>query len=104
MSDSSCASGDSGYGDNSDEVLLLMFILRYGHSLTVFLTQEELALVGHSVRDCTDSDAHELKTAPVMTRHAYLAAGGQEVFPQRGLLGTVVESSYVPCAIQPACR
>ncbi|KAI0742148.1 AAA-like domain-containing protein [Irpex lacteus] len=54
---------------------------------------EECALLNQTVNDSTDGADHELKTAPVFTRQAYLAAGGSEVFPQRGLLGALLEFS-----------
>ena len=55
--------------------------------------QEELKLLGHDTLDYTESASHELKTAPVFARQAYVSAGGKDVFPQRGLLGNVFARS-----------
>ncbi|KAI0347429.1 hypothetical protein BDW22DRAFT_528650 [Trametopsis cervina] len=73
MSAESHTSIDSGLGASTDD--------------------EERDLLGHTVHDYTDSDVHEVKTAPIMTRQAFLAAGGPDVFPQRGLLGSIVDSA-----------
>lgn len=53
--------------------------------------QGERQLLSHVRLDDRDSNDHELKTAPIMTRDAYAAAGGRTSLPQRGLLGSVVE-------------
>ena len=53
--------------------------------------QGEQRLLSHVKLDDRDSRDHELRTAPVMTREAYTAAGGRASLPQRGLLGSVVE-------------
>jgi hypothetical protein len=53
---------------------------------------EERELLAHAVYDYTNSEEHEIKNAPVITRQAYVHAGGAEVFPQRGLLGSILDS------------
>ncbi|KZT65188.1 hypothetical protein DAEQUDRAFT_677220 [Daedalea quercina L-15889] len=46
--------------------------------------------------DERDTNDHELQTAPVFTREAYVQAGGPECFPQRGLIGSIVKVTG-PC-------
>ncbi|KAJ3551358.1 hypothetical protein NM688_g4749 [Phlebia brevispora] len=53
---------------------------------------EELQLLNHSALNERSTKDHELCTAPLVTRGAYLAAGAKDAFPQRGLLGAVVAS------------
>lgn len=52
---------------------------------------EEHELLNHAVHDLTDSEDHEIRTAPIITRQAYIAQGGTNMFPQRGLLGTLLD-------------
>ncbi|OBZ76112.1 hypothetical protein A0H81_03802 [Grifola frondosa] len=54
------------------------------------LFSQELELLGHLSLDARDSTDHELRTAPILTRDAYLAAGGHRSFPQRGVLGSIL--------------
>ncbi|KZT12867.1 uncharacterized protein LAESUDRAFT_766894 [Laetiporus sulphureus 93-53] len=53
--------------------------------------QDEHELLQHLSLDAPDSRDHELKTAPIFTRDAYVATKAQQVFSQRGLLGSVME-------------
>ncbi|EPT02792.1 hypothetical protein FOMPIDRAFT_128851 [Fomitopsis schrenkii] len=65
--------------------------------------QGEKRLLSHARLDDRDSKDHELKTAPIMTREAYISAGGRASLPQRGLLGSVVENaplSALVCGVQ----
>ncbi|PCH41312.1 hypothetical protein WOLCODRAFT_151354 [Wolfiporia cocos MD-104 SS10] len=56
------------------------------------MTQEEYWLLQNIPLESRSSNDHELRTAPVFTREAYVAAGGAATFPQRGLLGLVLET------------
>ncbi|KAH9829259.1 uncharacterized protein C8Q71DRAFT_791331 [Rhodofomes roseus] len=60
---------------------------------------EEHQLLVHQVLDNRGADDHEIKTSPIFTRDAYAQSGGPDCFPQRGLLGSVVEihDSSGPC-------
>ncbi|KAH9951838.1 hypothetical protein B0H21DRAFT_194021 [Amylocystis lapponica] len=51
---------------------------------------EEYELLGHLSLNDRDPKDHELRTAPIITRAAYVAAGGHANFPQRGVLGSVI--------------
>lgn len=65
----------------------------------VFLTrtlQEELALLHDSASDAQGrSKDHELRTAPVVTRDAYVAGGYQDSMTQYGVLGRALHILYV---------
>lgn len=69
--------------------------LRAIYTLSAFLNprQNEHELLGHDVEGHASSQDHEVRTAPVITRQAYLKAGGADVFPQRGLLGSVIANT-----------
>ncbi|KAJ3490105.1 hypothetical protein NLI96_g1681 [Meripilus lineatus] len=49
---------------------------------------EELTLLGHPVADVQDQSKHELMTAPLLTREAYLEAGFYAHVTQYGVLGS----------------
>ena len=78
-------------------------ITRLGISLCVFRNarveclsnvhiQEELALLHDSASDTKGrSRDHELKTAPLVTRDAYVAAGYHENTTQYGVLGRALQ-------------
>ncbi|KZT72717.1 hypothetical protein DAEQUDRAFT_805007, partial [Daedalea quercina L-15889] len=68
--DSDTSNGSTQHSDDEDECQLLSHIRKDDHR---------------------DSSDHELRTAPIVTREAFIAAGGHASFPQRGLLGSVVE-------------
>ncbi|KAL4241198.1 hypothetical protein ABKN59_000322 [Abortiporus biennis] len=57
--------------------------------------EEELELLTPQ-GSCRDLDTrilreHEISTAPLVTRAAFVAAGGQKTFPQRGVLGQLLD-------------
>ncbi|KAF7790865.1 hypothetical protein EIP86_001823 [Pleurotus ostreatoroseus] len=56
----------------------------------------ELELLANLTLDQRSNKDHELSTAPLLTRDAYMAAGNQSTFPQRGLLGSVLEFEGEP--------
>lgn len=60
----------------------------FSHPL-IFL-QDELELLNHTALDSGGRNDHELRTAPVLTRGAYLAAGFFERSTQYGVLGSVL--------------
>lgn len=51
---------------------------------------EELELLNHSAIDSRDKTDHELRTAPLLTREAYLAAGVHSANSQYGVLGSAL--------------
>lgn len=58
--------------------------------------QEELALLHDSGNDIKGrSKDHELRTAPVVTRDAYVAAGYRDNMTQYGVLGRALHILYV---------
>ncbi|THH33568.1 hypothetical protein EUX98_g516 [Antrodiella citrinella] len=56
----------------------------------------EHTLLGHIELDTREATDHEVRTAPIFTRDAYIAAGGAVCFPQRGVLGTVLSMGDMP--------
>lgn len=61
--------------------------------------QEELALLHDSASDTKGrSRDHELRTAPIVTRDAYVAAGYRDTMTQYGVLGRVLHILYVDTA------
>ncbi|THH33650.1 hypothetical protein EUX98_g521 [Antrodiella citrinella] len=62
-----------------------------GHTnRTVGPALEELQLLNHSVVESRDRSDHELRTAPLLTRGAYLAAGFPGINSQYGVLGSAL--------------
>jgi len=59
--------------------------------LAINTDAEEHELLKHVSLDSCDRKDHQLRTAPIFTREAYTAAGAALNFPQRGLLGSVLE-------------
>lgn len=50
--------------------------------------QEELTLLNHSIVDSENQSNHELMTAPLITREAYIEAGFHSSTTQYGVLGS----------------
>lgn len=50
--------------------------------------QEELTLLNHSASDTQEQSNHELMTAPLITREAYLEAGFSSAVTQYGVIGS----------------
>lgn len=62
--------------------------------------QEELALLHDSANDAKGrSRDHELRTAPIVTRDAYVAAGYRDNMTQYGVLGRALHILYVSAAL-----
>ncbi|CAL1701481.1 unnamed protein product [Somion occarium] len=59
-------------------------------SRTVGPALEELQLLNHTALESRDRTDHELQTAPILTRGAYLAAGFYGKSSQYGVLGSVL--------------
>lgn len=58
--------------------------------------QEELALLHDGANDAQGrSKDHELRTAPIVTRDAYVAAGYRDNMTQYGVLGRALHILYV---------
>ncbi|KAH8106072.1 hypothetical protein BXZ70DRAFT_904130 [Cristinia sonorae] len=51
----------------------------------------EHTLLGHVELNNRSARDHEILTAPIFTRDAYIAGGGAASFPQRGVLGSVMD-------------
>ena len=63
--------------------------------------QEELVLLHDGANDVQGrSKDHELRTAPIVTRDAYVAAGYRDNMTQYGVLGRALQILYVSPRLQ----
>jgi len=74
----------------------------YGECTSLTRTfQEELALLHDGANDIQGrSKDHELRTAPIVTRDAYVAAGYRDNMTQYGVLGRALHILYVSSEFQ----